>query len=72
MSTKYQLTLTQVHWIVLALQHHIAEVKQEMDAAPDSAPQQALGELFIEGRERLVTMLTDVLYEKAKTISIQR
>lgn len=69
--TKYQLSRTQIDWLVMALNHHIAEVKAEMDASPDGSPTQALGEIFICGRERLLTTLMDVANSNAKTIYIK-
>lgn len=68
---KYQLTYTQLEWIVQALQHHMAEIHNEMDRSPDSAPIQSLGELFMEGRQSLVTTLSDIIYNKAKTIALK-
>lgn len=70
MMKKNQLTYTQLEWIVLALQHHMAEVRNEMDSASDGSPIQSLGEIFLEGRQNLVTTLTDMMYKKAKTISL--
>lgn len=67
----YQLSYTQIDWLVMALRHHIAEAKQEMDAAPDDSPTQALGEIFVEGREKLAQTLLDALHSKAKTIYIK-
>ncbi len=67
----YQISYTQLDWLVMALRHHIAEVKQEMDAAPDDSPAQSLGEIFIEGREKLAQTLLDALHSKAKTIYIK-
>lgn len=67
----YQLSYTQLDWLVMALRHHIADVRQEMDAAPDDSPTQSLGEIFIEGREKLAQTLSDALYSKAKTIYIK-
>ena len=66
-----QISYTQLDWIVMALRHHIADVKREMDAAPDDSPTQALGEIFVEGRENLARILTEALVGKTKTIHIK-
>ena len=66
----YKLTKTQIGWIVLALQHEIANCKSEMEAAEDGSPIQALGEIVVEGREHLVTVLNDIVYSGAKRITI--
>ena len=70
MKPKYQLTKTEINWIVMALQHEIAEIKHEMDAAEDGSPVQSLGEIAIGGRESLITKLNDALSENAKIIAI--
>lgn len=69
--TRHQLTRTQLDWLVMALNHHIAEVKAEMDVAPDGSPTQALGEIFIQGREHVINILADVINDGSKTISIK-
>ena len=69
--TRHQLTRTQLDWLVMALNHHIAEVKAEMDASPDGSPTQSLGEIFIQGREHVISILADVINDGSKTISIK-
>ena len=66
-----QISYTQLDWIIMALRHHVADVKREMDAAPDDSPTQALGEIFVEGRENLARILTEALAGKTKTIHIK-
>jgi len=66
----YKLTRTQIGWIVLALQHEVANCKAEMDAAEDGSPLQALGEIVVESRENLITLLNDIQHSGAKRITI--
>lgn len=68
---KHYLTKTQLDWLVMALNHHIAEVRAEMDSAPDDSPAQSLGEMFISGRSSLLMTLTDIINGNAKTIGIK-
>lgn len=67
----YKLTRTQLGWIELALLHEIANAKAEMDAAEDGSPVQALGELVVESRQHLATLINDVIYSGAKRITIE-
>ena len=68
---KYQLSRTQLDWIVMALNHDIGEVKREMENSSDGSPIQSIGELFIEGRQNVIRILSDVIHSKAKTIEIK-
>lgn len=66
------LTRTEVSWLVMALNHEIAAVQDEIEQA-DGAHQnliQALGRHMVETREALKTKLMDVEASKAKTIKI--
>lgn len=68
--TKYKISRAELKWIVAALNHNIADIKAEMDQAEDYSPIYAIGEVAVEGRERLVTLLNDIIYNKIKTITI--
>lgn len=66
-----ELSRTQINWIVMALRHDIERIKQEMDAAEDASPVYSLGEVAVEGRQRLVDMLSDVANGNFKKITIR-
>lgn len=68
---KYSMTRTELKWIVSALNHTIADIRSEMEAVDDNSPIYALGEVEVEGRQRLVTLIEDVIYSGAKSISIK-
>lgn len=65
------LTRTQLDWAVLALQHEIVRVREEMDAADDCSPTVALGECIIESRQELIRKLTDIVNGRQKMIAIK-
>jgi len=67
-----EITLTQVQWIIGALQHEMGAVRDEMDRAKDGSPTYALGEVVLTGREQLVTKLNDIVASGAKTIRIRK
>ena len=67
---KYKVSRAELKWIVSALNHNIADIKAEMEQADDHSPIYALGEVAVEGRERLVTLLNDIIYNGIKTITI--
>ena len=66
-----KLTRTQLGWIELALSHEIANVKAEMEAASDDSLIQSLGEMVVESRQHLATLINDVIYSGAKRITIE-
>lgn len=68
--SKYDLSSTEISWIIRALKHEIATVKQEMDSAEDGSPVYALGELAVENDSALMTKLMDMIRSKTKTIRI--
>ena len=65
-----EITTTQIQWIVQALNHHLGDVRQEMEGAEDDSPIQSFGELFLEGRTNLVNRLNDIVNAGYKTIRI--
>lgn len=67
-----KLTATEVGWIISALNQDIGAVKDAMDASDDNSPLYAFGELYIEGRERLVTKLVDFLGSEGKTLYVTK
>ena len=67
---KIKVTPIELKWIVAALNHNIADIKEEMDAADEYSPVYALGELAVENRKALVMKMTDAINTGAKTISI--
>lgn len=69
--TRPTLTRTQLKWIVSALNHDIAITKKEIDQCKnDNSPIAAVGEVFILGRQNLVTILEDIINSDKKTIRI--
>lgn len=69
---KNEITLTQVQWIIQALQKDMAAVRDEMEQASDGSPTYALGEIVYEGRQSLVTKLNDIVESGYKTIRIRK
>ena len=67
----FKLTRTQLGWIELALLHEIANAKAEMDAAYDGSPIQSIGEIVVESRQHLATLINDIIYSGAKRITIE-
>ena len=69
---KMTITQTEVKWIIGALNHDMADVRQEMETSSDDSPIAAFGELFLEGRERLVNKFIDLLAVDGKVISVTK
>ena len=67
-----EITLTQVHWIIHALQTEMGAVRDEMDRSPDGSPICAIGEIILDGREALITKLNDIVESGMKTIRIRK
>ena len=67
-----KLTAVEVGWIMSALNQDIANVKAAMDASEDNSPLCAFGELYIEGREKLVTKLMDFMGSTGKVIYVTK
>ena len=67
-----EITLTQVQWIIHALQKEMGMIRDEMDQAPDGSPISAIGEITLCGRENLVTKLNDIVESGFKTIRIRK
>lgn len=67
-----EITLTQVQWIIHALQKEMGMIRDEMDHAPDGSPICAIGEVTLCGRENLVTKLNDIVESGFKTIRIRK
>ena len=67
-----EITVTQVQWIINALQKEMGQVRDEMDRSKDNSPTYAIGEVIIAGREELVTKLTDMIESGVKTIRIRK
>lgn len=67
-----EITLTQVSWIIHALQTEMAQTRNEMDSASDGSPIVALGEVLLESRQALVTKLNDIVESGYKTIRIRK
>lgn len=70
MKVDNHISTTELRWIINALNHNIAYVKAEMDAAGDGSPIQSFGELVVDGREALVNRIVDMIETKAKIIKI--
>lgn len=68
--SKYELSSTEISWIIRALKLEMAAIKQEMDSAEDGSPVNALGELAVENDTALMTKLMDMIRSKTKTIRI--
>lgn len=68
--SKYELSSTEISWIIRALKLEMASIKQEMDSAEDGSPVYALGELAVENDSALMTKLMDMIRSKTKTIRI--
>ena len=66
-----ELTKTQIGWIILALQHELVRVREEMDAAKDGSPIISLGECVLESRQDLIDQLEDAMNGGYKTIGIK-
>lgn len=66
-----ELTYTQLDWIVQALNHYVAYVRDEMDKAPDGSPILAFGEIVIDSRSALATKIKDISVSKHKTIRLK-
>ena len=60
---KVSLSKAEINWIVMALNHDLSALRMDYDSAGDGSPLQALSELAIDNRERLVRKLTDVSYK---------
>ena len=67
-----EITITQVQWIINALQKEMGQVRDEMDRSKDNSPTYAIGEVILAGREELVTKLTDMIESGVKTIRIRK
>ena len=67
-----KLTAVEIKWIMDALNHDIANVKEAMDASEDNSPLCAFGELYIEGREKLVAKLMDFMGSTARVIYVMK
>ena len=67
-----KITAVEVGWIISALNHDIASVKEAMDASEDNSPLCAFGELYIEGREKLVNKLIDFMASEGKTLYVTK
>lgn len=68
--SKYELSSTEISWIIRALKLEMASIKQEMDSAEDGSTVYALGELAVENDSALMTKLMDMIRSKTKTIRI--
>jgi len=68
-NTKWYLTNAELNWIVLALNHEIASLRYDADNT-DSDLVRKLGRRSAEGREELVTKITDFMSANAKRIEI--
>jgi len=68
---KYKLNRVEMKWIVAALNHNIADIKEEMDASEDGSPIYAIGEVILEGRQNLVRKLNDIIFSDVKIIGIE-
>ena len=66
-----ELTKTQLGWIILALQHELVRVREEMDVADDGSPIIAIGECVLETRKDLIDKLEDAVNGGCKTIAIK-
>ena len=67
-----EITLTQVQWIIHALQKEMGAVRDEMDRAKDNSPTYAIGEVILAGREELIRKLNDMIESGCKTIRIRK
>lgn len=67
-----EITLTQIQWIIHALQKEMGMIRDDMDKSPDGSPTYALGEVILCGRENLVTKLNDIVESGYKTIRIRK
>ena len=67
-----EITLTQVHRIINALQREMVAIRNEMDQSYDGSPICSFGEILYNGRENLVTQLSDIINSGYKTIRIRR
>lgn len=67
-----KLTATEIGWIINSLNRDIASVKEAMDASDDNSPLCAFGELYIEGREKLVNKLIDFMASEGKTLYVTK
>ena len=68
---RIELTRTQLGWIAQALRNHIIQIKKEMDASEDGSPTVAIGEVILEGRQNLLTLIEDLQNGTSKTIIIK-
>lgn len=68
--TRASLTRTELDWLVMALNHHIADIQKEVDGAKDVLGV-TLGQMAIDGRTNLRTKLTDIIMSGRKTITIK-
>ena len=68
-NTKYYLTQAELNWIVMALQHDIAAMRDECSVT-DSDGVRKLGFMAIENREKLVTRIMDMMSKNAKHIEV--
>jgi len=69
--SKIELTRTQLGWIAQALRNNIIQIKKEIDAADDGSPIVALGEVILDGRQNLLTMIEDLENGTQKTVTIK-
>lgn len=67
-----EITVTQLRWMIHALQREMASVRDEMEHASDGSPIVAFGEVVYEGRANLVTKLEDIIESGYKTIKIRK
>ena len=67
---KNELTTTQINWIITALNHEVASIRDEIDHAEDGSPISAIGEILMDERTALVTKLTDMIATGCKIIRL--
>ena len=66
---KFTLTKTEISWIIMALNHDIAEIQHEVDHATSDLVYD-LGCITLAGRNALKTKLSDIEASDAKIIAI--
>lgn len=67
---KFTLTTTEINWLVMALNHDIAFMQDEINQNPDDQILFAVGRATIDARKALRTKLTDIQASDAKMISV--
>lgn len=65
------LTRTELDWCVMALNHDIASIQAEIDAAKGNETIAGIGQMAIESREALRTKLTDIIMSGQKNVAIR-